>query len=186
MVDWVVNKSKESDDDIYYNVITRQVMEKRFPGSNRTYTHLKDMDLSGGDMNVARIKLVLDKSENNLWEQIANSRKSPLKQAALIGYDTLFLLLFRSLTLEKAIEKISKKLDIRGRALICPYAEVGMDIDKPHQLELMRKDFKKRLKKSEQAGKPRSTRTASMVEKKAGEKSTRKAVKQPTGKPAKK
>jgi len=33
--------------------------------------------------------------------------------------------------------------------MVCPYAEVGMDVDKPHQLEIMRADLKKHLKKSE-------------------------------------
>jgi hypothetical protein len=109
------------------------------------------MDVCGGDMNVARAKLVVTEDENGLWEKISNARKSPIKQAALIGFDTLFLLLFRQLTLEKAVEKITNKLDITGQAIVCPYAEVGMDIDKPHQLEIIRKDIKKRLKK---AGKP--------------------------------
>jgi hypothetical protein len=151
IVDWIVNTSMKTDDDIYYNIIQREVMEKRFPGSNRTYTRLKDMDVCGGDMNVARAKLVVTEDENGLWEKISNARKSPIKQAALIGFDTLFLLLFRQLTLEMAVEKITNKLDITGQAIVCPYAEVGMDIDKPHQLEIIRKDIKKRLKK---AGKP--------------------------------
>lgn len=148
MVDWVVNKALETDDDIYYNLITREVMEKRYPGSNRTYIKLKDMDVCGGDMNVVRAKLVVNESEDSLWEKITNARKSPFKQASLIGFDTLFLMLFRKLTLEDAIQKITKKLNLTGRAFECPYAEVGMDIDKPHQLELIRKDFNKRLKRS--------------------------------------
>ncbi len=176
MVDWVVEKAMESDDDIYYNVIPREVMEKRFPGSKRTYTRLKDVDVTGGDMNVARIKLVLDKSSNSLWEKIANSRKSPGKQAALIGFDTLFLLLFRSLTLEKAVEKITKKLDVRGKMFICPFAEIGMDVDKPHQLELMRKDFKKRLKKSEASNTTVAKKAAGKVEKKSTQNSAKKPV----------
>jgi hypothetical protein len=186
MVDWVVNKALESDDDIYYNVIQREVMERRFPGSKRTYTHFQDMDVSGGDMNVARIKLVLDKSDNSLWEQIANARKSPLKQAALIGFDSLFLLLFRRMTLEKAVDKITKKLDISGQVFICPFAEVGMDVDKPHQLELMRKDFKKRLKKTEQAEKTTTTKAARKSVKKVVEKSGKKPAEKPTRKPVKK
>ncbi|MBI4733073.1 MAG: nucleotidyltransferase family protein [Chloroflexi bacterium] len=149
MVDWVVNTAMKTDDDIYYNVIQREVMEKRFPESKRTYTRLKGMEVCGGDMNVARAKLVVAEDESGLWEKISNSRKSPLKQAALIGFDTLFLLLFRQLTLEMAAEKITKKLNITGQVIVCPYAEVGMDVDKPHQLEIIRKDFKKRLKKDE-------------------------------------
>jgi GTP:adenosylcobinamide-phosphate guanylyltransferase len=153
MVDWVVNAAMKTDDDIYYNVIQRETMEKRFPDSRRTWTHLKGMDVCGGDMNVARAHLVVTEDENGLWEKISNSRKSPLKQAALIGFDTLFLLLFRQLTLDKAVDKITKKLNITGQVFVCPYAEVGMDVDKPHQLEIMRKDIKKLLKKAEKTKK---------------------------------
>lgn len=139
MVDWVVNTSMETDDDIYYNVIQRQVMETRFPGSNRTYTHLKGMDVCGGDLNVVRASTASDESE--IWEKISNARKSPLKQAALIGYDTLLLLLLRQLTMEKTIQKVASQLKVNGRGIVCPYAEIGMDVDKPHQLEIMRADL---------------------------------------------
>ena len=148
MVDWVVNKAMETKLDVYYNVIQREVMEKRFPGSKRTWTRLKDMEICGGDMNVGRIKLIVT-DETDMWEKITNSRKSPLKQAALIGFDTAFLLLTGNLTLQKAETNIMNRLKITGKAIVCPYAEVGMDVDKPHQLELMRADLKKRLKKTE-------------------------------------
>lgn len=151
MVDWVVETAMQTDDDIYYNVIQREAMEKRFPNSNRTYTRLADMEVCGGDMNVARSKLVVTEDESGLWQKISDARKSPLKQAGLIGFDTLIGLLFRTLTLDMAAEKIMKRLEITGRAIICPYAEVGMDVDKPHQLEIMREDLKKRVKKAEKA-----------------------------------
>ncbi len=151
MVDWVVNTAMESDDDVYYNIITQEVMEKRFPGSKRTYTHLKDMDVCGGDMNVARAKMVV--GETGLWEKISNARKSPLKQAAMIGFDTLFLLLFRKLSLDGVIEKVTKRLEITGRAIVCPYAEVGMDVDKPHQFELLLEDLKKQQRKASRQAK---------------------------------
>jgi len=151
MVDWAVATAMETDDDIYYNIIPRPVMEKRFPASRRTYTHLKDMEVCGGDMNVARASLI--SKETDLWERIINARKSPLKQAALIGYGTLFLLLLRKLTLEDVIGRVTKRLGVTGRAIVCPYAEVGMDVDKPHQLELLRKDLKRKQRRAE--GKPK-------------------------------
>lgn len=140
MVDWAVNAAMETKEDVYYNIIQREVMEKRFPSSKRTYTRLKDMEVCGGDMNVGRIKLITAE-DTDLWEKITDARKSPLKQAALIGFDTLFLLLLRQLTLEKAAANIMKRLKITGRAIVCPYAEIGMDIDKPHQLEILREDL---------------------------------------------
>ena len=136
MVDWLVKTASETDLDIYYNVITRQVMEDRFPESKRSYTRLKDVEVCGGDMNVIRTMTVTGNDE--LWTRIMESRKNVFKQAALLGYDTLLQLLFRTVDLEGAINKVTKRLNITGQALLCPYAEIGMDVDKPAQLEILR------------------------------------------------
>jgi GTP:adenosylcobinamide-phosphate guanylyltransferase len=139
MVDWVGEAAMQTDDDVYYNVIEKKVMEKRFPGSKRSYTHLKNMDLAGGDLNV--IRAMTATSNDEMWERIIDARKSVFKQAALVGYDVLILLLLRLIDLDGAVKMISRRLKIKGRVLVCPYAEVGMDVDKPHQLEIMRADL---------------------------------------------
>jgi GTP:adenosylcobinamide-phosphate guanylyltransferase len=157
MVDWVVETAMETKLDVYYNVIQRAVMEKRFPGSKRTWTRFKEMEVCGGDMNVARVSTIIGE-DTSLWEKITNSRKSPLKQAALIGFDTAFLLLTGKLTLEKAEKNITSRLRITGKVIVCPYAEVGMDVDKPHQLEIMRADFKKKTRKIAKIGMVSSTK----------------------------
>jgi GTP:adenosylcobinamide-phosphate guanylyltransferase len=154
MVDWVVKTALEEKVDIVYNVIPREVMEKRFPGSKRTWTKLSDMEVCGGDLNAARISLITN-DETDMWEKITNSRKSPLKQAALIGYDTAFLLLTGRLSLQDAETRVMKRMNITGKAIVSPYAEVGMDVDKPHQLDIMRADLAKRNKQAE-----KGTRTA--------------------------
>jgi hypothetical protein len=142
MVDWVVETCMQTDDDVYYNIIKRQVMEARFPDSRRTWTKLKDIELCGGDMNVARTMTVNE--QRDVWERIIESRKSAAKQAALIGYDTLVLFLLRVMTLDQAVKKVTQRLGLKGRVVICPYAEVGMDVDKPHQLEIMRQYLAKK------------------------------------------
>jgi GTP:adenosylcobinamide-phosphate guanylyltransferase len=139
MVDWMVDTTMQTDHDIYYSVITRQIMEARYPNSKRTYTHLKDVEVCGGDMNVIRAKTAAANEE--LWERIVAARKNVLKQASLIGYDTLLLLLFRQVTIDDAAKIVCKRLNIAGRVIFSPYAEIGMDVDKPHQLELVRADL---------------------------------------------
>jgi CTP:molybdopterin cytidylyltransferase MocA len=138
MVDYVVNTSMQTDEDAYYNVISRQVMEARFPGSNRTYTRLKDIELCGGDMNVIRASLSTNES---FWEKVIAARKNALKQASLLGFDTLILVLFHAITLDGAVQRVTKRVGLTGRALVCPFAEVGMDVDKPNQLEMVRADL---------------------------------------------
>lgn len=139
MVDWVIDICMQTDDDIYYNVITREVMEARYPGSRRSFARLRDVEVCGGDMNVVRTMTVHEKRE--MWDRLVESRKSVFRQAALMGYDTLLLLLLRMVTLEGAVSRVAKRLKIKGKAVMCPYAEVGMDVDKPHQLEIMRADL---------------------------------------------
>ena len=139
MVDWVIARIEETDHEIYYHVIERSVMEARYPGSRRTYVRLKEMEVCGGDLNAIRLSLAAE--DNPLWNKIIAARKSPLRQAALIGYDTLFLLLLRRLALPEAEEAVSKRLGVRCRAIPSPYAELGMDVDKPFQLEIMRADL---------------------------------------------
>jgi GTP:adenosylcobinamide-phosphate guanylyltransferase len=142
MVDWLIAQIERSNHEIYYNVIERAVMEARYPGSRRTYVHLKDRQVCGGDMNA--LKLSLAASDNPLWDRLIAARKSPLRQAALVGYDTLLLLLLRQLSLQDAEQAVSLRMGFRARALACPYAEMGMDVDKPFQLDIMRKDLAQR------------------------------------------
>jgi molybdopterin-guanine dinucleotide biosynthesis protein A len=139
MIDWLIQKIQPTDLDIYYNVIPQAVMEKRYPGSHRTYTRLKDVVVTGGDVNALNTRIFA--AEKPVWGKIIQARKNPFQQASLIGYDTLFLLVTRQITLEKAVKVITPRLGITGQAIICPFAEMGMDVDKPHQLEMMRADM---------------------------------------------
>jgi hypothetical protein len=141
MVNWVVTNAMKTNLDIYYHVIERSVMEARYPGSKRTYTRLKDIEVCGGDMNIVRLMAGEDKDA--LWERLIAARKSVLKQASIIGWDTLFLLFFRRITLEKAVEIVTRRLKITGQAVLCPFAEIGMDVDKPFQLDLVCSDLGK-------------------------------------------
>jgi len=142
MVDWVISAAMQTDQDVYYNVIPREEMEKVFPESRRSFTHLKGQDVCGGDMNIIRSSMVTSNEE--IWQELVASRKNVFKQAALIGYDTLFLLLLRRLTIDDAVKRVARRLNITGQAIVCPYAEVGMDVDKPHQLEMMRAYLERR------------------------------------------
>lgn len=146
MIDWIVETCMKTKDDLYYNVIRREVMEQRFPLSRRTYTKLKDMEVCGGDTNMVRAAIVHENSE--FWTRILDARKSPVEQATLLGADVLFRLLFRQLTADDVIQKVAAKIGLRGRALVNPYPEVGMDVDKPNQLEMLRADLAARARRA--------------------------------------
>ena len=146
MVDWLVDTCMQTKDDLYYGICPREVMDKRFPNSKRTYTHLKDMDVCGADMNLTHVRMATEHLD--MWEELIGNRKSPLKQARIIGLGTLLALFTRRLTLDDAIRRVCGRIGIQGRAIIWPYAEPCMDVDKPHQLELLREDLARQQSQS--------------------------------------
>ncbi len=146
MVDWLIETCMQTKEDIYYGVVPREVMETRYPGSNRTYTKLKNIQLCGADMHITHISMATEHLD--MWEELIGNRKSPLKQAATIGFGTLLRVATRSITLDELVLTVTKRLNITGRPIVWEHAEPGMDVDKPHQLELIREDMEKLLQPS--------------------------------------
>lgn len=144
MIDWLIDTAMQTRHDIYYGLVTRQVMESRYPNSNRTFTKLADMHVCGADIHIAHKTMTTDPEHLAMWDELIGKRKSPLKQAASIGILTLILLLTGQLSLERATERVTKRLNITGRAIAWEHAEPGMDVDKPHQLEIIRSDMEAR------------------------------------------
>lgn len=136
MVDWRIAAAQKAESDLDYLVVERSVMEASYPDSNRSFVSLKGNAFCGGDVHVVRIA-VLENRE--LWDRIIASRKSAVRQAALLGFDTLFLMLTRRLSLAGAEKLVSKRLGVVGRVTVSPYAALAMDVDKPHQVDTMRR-----------------------------------------------
>jgi GTP:adenosylcobinamide-phosphate guanylyltransferase len=162
MVDWLVDTAMQTKDELYYGVCAREVMEARYPESKRTFTKLKDIELCGADMNITHVRMTTEHLD--LWESLIGNRKSPLKQASLVGLDTLFQVATRSIGLEDLVEKVCKRIGIKGRVIMWPHAEACMDVDKPHQLEIMRADLEKQKRKiAADAKKAQTAKTKSAV-----------------------
>ena len=136
IVEWRIKTARSSDADLNYIVIPRTTMEARFPEARRTYVRLKDTEVCGGDINIARLALARN---DELWSRLVRARKSVGRQAALLGFDLLLLLLLRQVTLLGAQDRVSQRLGIKGVVTISPFAEVGMDVDNPEQLEILKK-----------------------------------------------
>ena len=134
-LEWFVTQIDETAIDLYYPVIMKESMEEKFPGCGRSYIKTDGMEFCGGDVVVVDTSLF--SSDRGIWERFSAARKSNFKLAAIIGFDILLLLLFRRLTFHRLLGTAKKRLKIRGKVLYCPFPELGMDIDKPHQYILL-------------------------------------------------
>lgn len=139
IIDDFVESCQPFDKAVYYNLVTREVMEKRFPHSNRTYVKLKGIDVAGGDVIIAQVDLV--DTHEDLFVSLTNARKHAWQIARIVGFSTLIKLLLRQLSIQD-MEK--KGHDILGRpikAVMTSHAEIAMDADKPSQVDMLRQDL---------------------------------------------
>lgn len=144
MVDWLAAQVElDPSSSIFYNVITQETMETRFPEAGRSFVRFKDISVCGGDVNV--IDRAFFSQENLIWKKLTDARKNPLQQVRLLGFYNLILVALHLVTLKDAVKRVCRKLSVEGRALISPFAEMAMDADKPHQLAILRKDLESQL-----------------------------------------
>ncbi|MEM7113265.1 MAG: nucleotidyltransferase family protein [Chloroflexota bacterium] len=137
IIDHFVNICHPFDRSVYYNFITRETLEKRFPGSKRTYVKLKGLEIAGGDLMMAQSELA--ESHYDFWQAGINGRKHAWKLARTVGWRTLLKLLTRRLSLSDIEDVTERIFGTPSKIILNPNAEIGMDIDKPNQLELLRK-----------------------------------------------
>ncbi|MCL6635903.1 MAG: NTP transferase domain-containing protein, partial [Peptococcaceae bacterium] len=123
--------------DLYYPVIAKQVVERIFPSTRRTYVTLKEGVYTGGNLFLINPAVFKSCVENG--RRIVSLRKSPLGLCRLLGAGFVLRFLLHSLTLAEAEKKVSQLLGIRGVVVVSEYPEVGVDVDKPGDLELVLK-----------------------------------------------
>ena len=136
MVDYFIDTCLETDHDLYYTVVEKSTMEARFPGSGRGFVSLHGGSFAGGDINMVKVSVL--QANLPLVRQAMGFRKNVWQQIRLLGFGTLIKFASRRLTIADVERVASKALGCRGRAIITLYPEMGMDVDKPHQLDIVR------------------------------------------------
>lgn len=134
-VDSFVEICEPFDKGVYYIFVTKERMEARFPGSERTYTKLKGVEIAGGDIAIAQVDLADEHEE--LWRALTDARKNAWKIARVIGLRMLLKLLFHRLSISDIEQKASSIVGRPVQIVLDAPAETAMDVDKPGQLELM-------------------------------------------------
>lgn len=137
VVDAFVDQCRPFDHLVYYNLVTRETMETRFPQSNRTFVRLRDADVAGGDLLLVQSSVV-DSSEA-LWDALTDARKHAWMAARLVGLGTLLRLLTHRLSVRQVEEAATRMFGAPVRILLSPHAVLAMDADKPEQVELLRR-----------------------------------------------
>ncbi|HZJ84528.1 MAG TPA: nucleotidyltransferase family protein [Syntrophomonadaceae bacterium] len=132
-----LKRSSMEEADFYYPVTSKEVNELKFPDVIRTYVRLKEGIFTGGNLFLIRTSKISEMVD--IATQLMLRRKNPLAIARLFGLELVCKYLMRRLSINAAEERFYTVTNIKGKAIISPYAEVGVDVDKPSDLELAQK-----------------------------------------------
>ena len=135
MIDEFITASTNIDGDIHYSVIKREVIEAFDPTSKRTYAKLSDGDFTGG--NILLVKAEAIASSRPQIEHIFANRKNVFALAQMAGLKFLYNMWRNNVSLAMAEQKAGEVLGCRCRALPCRWAQIGIDVDKIEDWQLV-------------------------------------------------
>lgn len=117
--------------------VDRGTYETRFPGSKRTFIKLKDLQFSGA--NLFWFAGARAKGLAGFWRKVEANRKNPLAMARQIGVLTALAYATGSITRAGLEKTIRTRTGVGVRLVTLPNAEAAIDVDKPQDLDLVRK-----------------------------------------------
>jgi hypothetical protein len=115
-------------------------MQRRFPGAARTAVRFKDRAVYIGDVYAGDTRLALG-SVHPVWKEMTAARKSPVKIAARVGVWPLLLYATGQMTSARAVRLARERFGLDLTLVDCPWAEMGMDVDRPSQVDIVSREL---------------------------------------------
>ncbi len=117
------------DADATLAVVSEDVIRARWPQARRTFYRFRREAVSGANLFVLSSRAALPLIDT--WARVERQRKKPWRMVREIGMGTLAAYLSRRLTLDGALERLSRAVGAEIRAIRLPFAEAAVDVDKP-------------------------------------------------------
>lgn len=131
------------DADFYYPIVAKEQNDKQYPGMRRTYVRLKEGTFTGGNIFLVNPHVV--KNCVDAAKRIFAYRKQPLQLSRILGIKFIIRYILGTLTIPEVAQRVSEILTLRGAVVVSTYPEVGIDVDKPSDLDLVRHRFALRV-----------------------------------------
>ncbi len=122
------------DADFTIGLAEASVILKHHPDAIRTFYRFAGKGYSGCNL----FMLATPKARRLVmfWQEMERHRKRPWRLIAAVGVSVLCRFLIGRLTLDDALDHLSRRLGARIEAVTLPFAEAAIDVDKPADLAL--------------------------------------------------
>lgn len=136
-IDDFVARAGAANADLTYGCLEKSTHLASFPEAPHTWAHLRDGDYCG--TGFITLKPRVWPALESVIERLGEARKNPLKLASLFGWRILWRYALRRLTIAQAEARASYVIGARVRAIVSPYAEIGINVDRLSDIALAEK-----------------------------------------------
>jgi GTP:adenosylcobinamide-phosphate guanylyltransferase len=120
--------------DAAFAMVERRTVEKAHPDTRRTWLKAANGHFSGA--NLFALLTPASMRGTDFWARAEKDRKRTLKLLSFLGLGIFLRAVTRTISLEAAAERAGRKAGFRLKAVVLPFAEAAIDVDKPSDLEL--------------------------------------------------
>jgi molybdopterin-guanine dinucleotide biosynthesis protein A len=129
-----IAQARSKDADLTYGCLEKRVHMAKFPQVPHTWAPLRDGTYCGTGFITIRPRVF--PSLERFIEQLGKARKNPLHLARLFGARVLLRFAFRRLSITQAEERASYVIGAPVRAVVSPYSEIGVNVDRGSDIAL--------------------------------------------------
>jgi CTP:molybdopterin cytidylyltransferase MocA len=135
IVDAFGRQSLADDVDVTVGLAPHALVTEAYPGIKKTVLRFSDGEFCG--CNLFAFLTPEGRRAARFWRKIEQQRKKPLVVIGLLGWWAVIRYRLGVLSLEEALAKLSKRLGLRIRPVILPYANAAIDVDSIADLMLV-------------------------------------------------
>ncbi len=122
------------DTDLCIGLAGATIILQHYPDAIRTFYRFAGEGFSG--CNLFMLGTPKARAFVTFWQEMERYRKKPWRLVAAIGPLMLLRFLLGRLSIEQGFDHLSKKIGATARAVLLPFAEAAIDVDKPADLDL--------------------------------------------------
>ena len=141
IIDAFGRQSLADDVDVAVGLAPHALVTEAYPGIKKTVLRFSDGEFCG--CNLFAFLTPEGRRAASFWRKIEQQRKKPLVLIGLLGWWAVIRYRLGMLPLEEALAKLSKRLGLRMKAVILPYANAAIDVDSIADLVLVKGSLEK-------------------------------------------
>lgn len=136
MVDFFCRHALSTSADLVVALARYETIAAALPGVRRTVTRFRDGGYCG--CNLFAFLTPRSRAAADYWRRVEQQRKRPWRVIGLIGWGSVVQYLLGRLSLEQAVERLSRRMGIKIAVVLMPYPEAAVDVDTPEDWELVK------------------------------------------------